>query len=367
VIRLLPRDQEIGWTPYVWLIYLAFFFLTPVLSRAGAGEWALTVLGAAVFLVLYFRGFWLRGRRLLPIVAAITLLGVLYTPTNWGAAAFFIYAAAFVGRLGPPPVAVRFLGGVVAVVALETWLVGLPLQASIPALVFSVLIGGVNIHHTEVCRANARLRMAQEEVERLATLAERERIARDLHDLLGHTLSVITLKSELAARLTAGDPARAAAEMREVETISRQALSEVRKAVRGYRFLSLDAELAKARVALGAAEVDLAVEASPYDLAAEEESAVALALREAVTNVVRHARAGRCRVAMSQRDGEFRLEVSDDGRGGTAPEGDGLAGMRERIEALGGRVERDGAAGTRLSVVLPLGTRRQAPPAEATA
>jgi two-component system sensor histidine kinase DesK len=202
--------------------------------------------------------------------------------------------------------------------------------------------------------------MAQEEVERLAKTAERERIARYLHDLLGHTLSLITLKSELAGKLIEDDPERAGREIREVERISREALREVRTAVAGYRSAGIAEELERTRLALEAADVQLEYFAAPVELQPAQETVLALALREAVTNVIRHAAARTCRVALEQTAVEVRLEVRDDGRGGSAPEGIGLASMRERVEALGGRLERPAGNGTSLRIVLP----RRAPAPE---
>jgi two-component system sensor histidine kinase DesK len=288
------------------------------------------------------------------VVAAIVLLGALYAPFNPGAACLFIYGAGFAGQIGRPAVGVRCVALIVLLLALEAWLVGIPGYTWVWGIVFSLIVGGINIHFSEVARGQAKLRLAHEEVERLATSAERERIARDLHDLLGRTLSLITIKAGLAARLAGRDGASAEREMREVEAISRNALCEVRRAVQGYRFSSLGAELAKAKVALAAAGVELEATTGPFDLTVEAESAAALALREAVTNVVRHAGAQVCRISYRQGAGEFRLEVEDDGRGGGAPEGSGLAGMRERIEGLGGSVARNGRAGTSLCIVLPL-------------
>ncbi len=199
-----------------------------------------------------------------------------------------------------------------------------------------------------------RLRRADEEIERLAALAERERIARDLHDLLGHTLSVIVVKSELAARLAEGEPARARDEMRDVERIGREALSEVRAAVVGYRAKGLRGELDGARRALAAAGVETTVQADLPALPVAYESALALALRESVTNVVRHAGARHASIRIAMEPSGVVLEVTDDGRGGSGPEGAGLTGMRERIADLGGSVERDGGSGTRVRVTLPL-------------
>jgi two-component system sensor histidine kinase DesK len=167
-------------------------------------------------------------------------------------------------------------------------------------------------------------------------------------------LSLIVLKSELAARLSESDPARAAAEIRDVERVSRQALDQVRSAVRGYRATSLEGELQQAMGALETAgiRVETSIERSP--LAPAQEGVVALALREAVTNVVRHSRATTCRVSL-RRNGSFcELEVADDGKGGSLTEGNGLSGMRERVELLGGALERDGSHGTRLLVRVPV-------------
>ena len=205
-----------------------------------------------------------------------------------------------------------------------------------PALVFTIVTGASNIFDAERERAEHRLRRADEEIERLATLAERERIARDLHDLLGHTLSVIVVKSELAARLAEREPARAVGEMRDVERIGREALAEVRAAVVGYRAKGLHGEVDGARRALAAAGVEATIEADLPPMSISQESALAFALRESVTNVVRHADARHATIRIGLDASGVVLEVTDDGHGGSAPEGAGLTGMRERITALGG-------------------------------
>jgi two-component system, NarL family, sensor histidine kinase DesK len=357
-MRLLPDDPEIGWTPYAWLIYLTSFLIWPVLRSASLREWALTAAGTAIFLVLYFWGHWLEGRKILWAAGGILLLGVLFVPWNPGAGTFFIYAASFIADAVPPRFAWGLLGVLLAILALETPLAHLSPYAWAPAAVFSLVIGSICIHGSEVKRVNARLRMAQEEVERLAKTAERERIARDLHDVLGHTLSLITLKSELAGKLLDRDPERAGREIREVERISREALHEVRTAIAGYRSEGLQAEMGRARLALESAGVRLEYFTEAVELDSGQETVLALALRESVTNVVRHAAARSCRITLEQRAGETRLEVDDDGRGGSAPEGIGLASMRERVEGLGGTLERSAASGTTLRIVLP---RRQEP------
>jgi two-component system sensor histidine kinase DesK len=202
---------------------------------------------------------------------------------------------------------------------------------------------------------NRQLRKANEEIEHLAKVAERERIARDLHDVLGHTLSVITLKSELAGKLMERDPQRAAKEIGEVEQISRQALSDVRDAIRGYRSQGLAAELAQAKSTLETAGLTVQCDAATtLKLPAVQESVLSLAVREAVTNVVRHAQARTCRLRLEQQNGACRLQIQDDGRGGFDTEGNGLRGMRERVEMLGGTLNRNTETGTTLTITLPL-------------
>ncbi|HEX2224433.1 MAG TPA: sensor histidine kinase [Thermoanaerobaculia bacterium] len=351
--RLLPDDPELGWTPYAWLVYLMFPFTFLLFSRASTAAWIATAVASAVFLPLYFWGFWLHGKRLLVPSVAIFLIGALLAQVNGGASTFFIYAAGFIGRLSPPGFAFRSLVAMIGGIALLSWTSGLGPYLWVPAILFSLLIGGLNIHYAEVTRANAKLRLTQQEVERLAQTAERERIARDLHDLLGHTLSLITLKAELASKLLPRDSEAAGREIKEVERISREALREVRSAVSGYRSEGLSAELARARLALEAAGVRLEYLVTPLDLEPAQETALAFAVREAVTNVMRHAAAQTCRIRLEQDGDATRLEVVDDGQGGGGPEGNGLRSMRERAEALGGTLERRSDAGTRITVTVP--------------
>ncbi|MEP7001084.1 MAG: sensor histidine kinase, partial [bacterium] len=185
-------------------------------------------------------------------------------------------------------------------------------------------------------------------------VAERERIARDLHDVIGHTLTLITLKSALAARVAKRDPARAADEMRDVERVSRDALQEIRAALAGNRDVGLALEVASAASMLESAGITVEHAVMPVSLSPSEEATLALAIREAVTNVVRHAGASMCRITLSGDDGRRSLSIEDDGRGKHGPDGRGLAGMRERVTAVGGQLVVDAGAvsGTRVRITL---------------
>ena len=353
-MTLLPKDRHLGWTPYAWLVYLVFFVVVPFAVGAPGLTQALSLAAAVAVLPVYFWGYWLQGPRVLWAIGILVLFGTVFARINPAASVFIIYGACFLGQVGEPVVAFRWLGILLAVVGLESWALKAPPDYWAPSLFFSALLGSVTIHYAQRRRLTDRLIAAHEQAEHLAKVAERERIARDLHDLLGHTLSVIVLKSELASRLTESDPSRAAQEIRDVERISRDALAQVRSAVRGYRSAGFQNELRQAREALEAAGVAVETAVQPAPLSATQESVFALALREAVTNVVRHAHATVCRLTLRQ-DGRYcELEIADNGRGGSLAEGSGLSGMRERVEALGGILERDGSHGTLLRIRVPV-------------
>ncbi len=354
-MRLIPKNSEYTWALFS-VLYFGFFLIDPIASHAGARVWFFTILGTIAFLLLYFGLFWVSNRQALLHLAAMVLLGVAFARYNGGATTFFIFAAAcapFIVQTESAAVKV-FLA--VQAAALLTWW-GLHLSGWF--LVFanglSFVVGASNIHFAQRSRYNRKLLRAQEEIENLATVAERERIARDLHDVLGHTLSVIILKSELASKLMGRDSAEAEKEIREVEQISRQALSDVRDAIRGYRTRGLAAELVHARSTLETAGLCVQCDAATaVTIPPVQESVLSLAVREAVTNVVRHARARNCSLRLEQQNGSCRLEIQDDGRGGSHVEGNGLRGMRERVEMLGGRLVRDTSRGTKLTITLPL-------------
>jgi two-component system sensor histidine kinase DesK len=357
---------------WMWIAYVGFFFIQPIFEPS-VRLWLLTLAATIIFVVLYaayIRAYDCLNTARFWIIGAFFLLGILSFPWNNGASTFFVYAAAFLPFCISSKRIVLSLFVIEAVfIAAEGYLfhvyhgphsfIYIAWPNTIIGIFLVGIIGGSNIFFAEQRNADSKLRMAHEEVEALAAVAERERIARDLHDVLGHTLSVIVLKAELAKRLIASDPARAATEIADVETIGRSALTEVREAIGGYRSRGLLSELEAARNTLASAGVSLLTDAKPLDtsgLAAAEETVLALALREAVTNIVRHARARNCRLRFVTENGRRKLHVEDDGEHPLEREGNGLRGMRERVESLGGslRVEREN--GTRLLIEIPLRT-----------
>lgn len=342
---------------YVWLMYSAFFFIDPVLRKSGR-YWAQCLGVFAVFLALYV---WYtetkRPALRLPIVFGILLIGVATIGWNGGASCFFIYAASLLAfAVRSMRTATLLLLVEVLILAVE-WRVtrGFGISYALTGGLM-VVIGLANLFVAEQKRAQCQLEKAREENLALSQVAERERIARDLHDVLGHTLSVIVLKAELAGRLMGRDDARAAKEIAEVEKTARTALAEVREAIGGYRAKGLRAEVDMARMTLDAAGVTLVCETLPPVLKAREETALSLAVREAVTNIVRHAGATACTMRFAEAaDGYTTLEVEDNGAKTIEREGNGLRGMRARVEEVGGRfrIERGVQQGTKLVIELP--------------
>ncbi len=350
------RPQRLGdvFTRYVWLLYLVGIPIGLHADNASASHWALSLGGMAVFIALYVASNEIETFPPFLAIGAMFAIGLLFIRRDGAAMSYFIFGAASIGWQFPAQAfAYRVLVGYVALCALASWLLGLPTWVTAGTLVFSTMVGALNIRFAGEKRDAARLRLAYAEVERLTKVAERERIARDLHDVLGHTLSLIVLKSELAAKLVDRDVARAVDEVRDVERIARGSLAELRAAVAGYRSAGIAAELEHARSVFASAGVHLECEAGDLRLPAQHEGVLALAIREAVTNVVRHADAHAVRVRLSREDGICRFEIHDDGCGGNPADGAGLTGMRERVESLGGSLERRIENGTRLVVTLP--------------
>jgi len=277
--------------------------------------------------------------------------------------ALFYFASTAASMLLPERRALALIGiaGIVAAISLT------PTEDAASAIVQGLAISVIGITvfaMTALRRTNAKLYEARKELATLAVEEERNRIARDLHDVLGHSLSVIAIKSELAGRLLPGDPERARIEIADVERVARESLGSVRETVRGYRQPTLEHELANARVVLGAAGIEPTIDHGVGPLPAAEDAVLAWALREAVTNVVRHSAARHGTIRTVRRGAQAELEVLDDGPAtddlatgpGASTDAAGLRGLRERLEGVGGRLEAGprSTGGYRLFATIPI-------------
>jgi two-component system, NarL family, sensor histidine kinase DesK len=347
---------------YVSLLYSIFFFISPYYHHS-LKRWLWFALFYVVFLALYFGISMVRGRWCRILLGLLFLLGFVYVPFNPSACGVFVYPVvitAFVLREPRTGVALRWFLGIlslqVAAIFLETYLLHLSVNDAENITFWIVVLGLSNFVYSRQQLVSDQLRLANAEIERLAQNAERERIARDLHDLLGHTLTVIVIKSDLANRIFATDPEMAHREMQEVEQTARKALAEVRDAVTGYRAEGLAAGVAQARRALAAAGVQLTTNIEPETLSDKQADTLCMVLREAVTNVARHARATSCKIELLRDGSVMRLTVEDNGTGEFGREGNGIRGMRERMLAIGGelRLQYPKSGGTQLVAEFPV-------------
>jgi two-component system sensor histidine kinase DesK len=351
---------ELGKMPYLWALSLVFMLWRYFFVAPSGIELVLLGLTVLVFVPLYLASFWATGRQAVLCVLLSCLAGVLWAPYNSGAGTFFIFACGMCGRLAPARKAYQAVAGVLAlavVLALTISDAGLPFMLA--PLTIGLSVGVASIMESGLRASRHQLLRKQEEVEHMARIAERERISRDLHDLLGHSLSLIALKAELAGKLAGRDDDACRREIGDIETSARQALAEVRAAVTGYRQSGLAGALASARASLAAANVELREEVQRFPLAPASEHVLALALREAVTNVVRHAGATRCSLGLALESDTAVLRVADDGAAlrcaGEVRAGNGLTGMRERAAALGGKLAISVGAGLALELRIPAG------------
>lgn len=346
----------------VWLLFLAYPLEAGWAARDTARGWigiAATIGFAAAYLVMFTR---VRREQLLSRGGVLPAYGALWLA---GLAAISILVTWAVGQEGTATLVFLATSGMILLPTL--WGFGLAVVLCVVneatsrtldgwdhngGLTFAIFAATFAMWGVrQMLARNADLLLAEEENARLAVEEERNRFARDLHDILGHSLTVITVKAELAGRLLDVDPARARAEIADLERLSRDALADVRSAVSGYREVTLPGELSRARQALEAAQIRAELPNTTDAVPTDARELFAWAVREGVTNVIRHSGARTCRISLTA-DG---VEIRDDGQGpGASAPGHGLTGLRERAAAFGGAVvTEDLRPGYALRVVLP--------------
>jgi two-component system, NarL family, sensor histidine kinase DesK len=355
-------------------IFAIFVSLPAVIGLLGDEPSAGRLVAVAAALVVFFTLFFhaVRGRmapKPVGVVARAYLvdLGIAAALTiadrpDWSL--LFYYVVAMGGLRLPRPWNVVVLPVTSVVAGVSATVGGGNTSAAWGQALGLLGIGAAMVAMGEIMRTNRELVAARAEVARLAVADERERFARDLHDLLGHSLSVIALKAQLAQKRLPGDPETAAADVADIEAVTRDALREVREAVSGYHRPALDAELEGARTALDAAGIEATIDRPRVALPPDVEAVLAWTVREAATNVIRHSGASHSAIRVLPALGEAAVEVVDDGRGSGPREngsGHGLAGLEARVRAAGGRMEagpREDGPGFRVRAVVPVESAR---------
>nr|WP_295106155.1 sensor histidine kinase [uncultured Caulobacter sp.] len=340
----------------VFLSYVPFYFISWLFRKPGVLEISASIAGLAAFLTLFYLIWSRKGRPALWQVLAIYAIGLSLSGFNTGWSVYTIYAMSFSARMGSRRMAVRTMIGMeLVLLALGPFFMNYNWPVWASGVLFGGITGFAGLMQADIERKNEELALAHEEVRALATTAERERISRDLHDLLGHTLTLVAVKAELAAKLVSRDAQAAEREMESVAAAAREALAEVRTAVVGMKGASLTTELERAKIALAAANIQAEILAAEIDGYPGQEAVLAMALREAITNVIRHSGATRCQIRVAPSPVALTLSIVDDGKGGGLAEGSGLKGMRTRLSAIGGDLDIvSDKSGTRLVATAPV-------------
>jgi two-component system sensor histidine kinase DesK len=325
----------------------AYIFVDPYRLGATAQEWFWTSAAFAVYFALAVIAaiYWSDKRTMRIVCGATAALAIAFTAYRPSGACLFIYVAAYapLATAGEIIGSITIIAGTITIMLAQWKLLWPPSWFPYIASMEALLVGAAI---TFVIRQQTNLRRA------LKT-AEQERIARDLHDILGHTLSVIILKSELANRLLEQNPERAKNEMLDVERIARKALTEVREAIAGYRSGDLAVEIEQAEKTLATAGIAVQRDCESIVVPLAHQRVLALVLREAITNVLRHSQATRCTLSLKRLIDVYELAIHDNGRGIVGEEGNGMRGIRERIAALGGDVTWESSPGTHLKITIP--------------
>lgn len=341
--RLLPDATDVGFMPYIWLGYLLMYLIPFLFADFTTEQYLYSVVAIAVFLPLYFRAYWVNDNQLFYYIAAIWMIGVLLALIEMPTAGVFtVYAAAFCAQFNSPKIGFTTLGTILAMTSVTAVVFDTSPYILFPALFFGSLIGVSNIYMAQVANKNQLIKASQEEIKNIATAAERERIARDLHDLIGHTFSTINIKSQLASKLIDQDPQKAIHEIQEIENISRKSLSQVREVVSGYRKRDLATELIQARVLLDSLDIKVTEHITPLtdiNLNSQTNTAMAYIVRELVTNIMRHAQASECTLRLESSHRYLTLTIKDNGKAKQFTAGSGLKGIRERAEQINGQAD----------------------------
>ncbi|OWT52479.1 sensor histidine kinase [Bacillus sp. K2I17] len=343
-IEIFPK--QMGFFPYMWLVYLLF----PIYHLAQASGWKLVMgSGMLILFVITYRQLYFVNKTFVLWACMQMILTLLFAFYYNAFMIFFGFFTASAIGFAPNKKEFRVLLSLLAVMLGMFIFVNMnqisttSLVNIVPMFILMLItpFGMRNFNQKKMLRNQ--LNEANEQIKDLVKREERQRIARDLHDTLGHTLSLITLKSQLVEKLIVKNPERASAEAKEITQTSRTALKQLRELISDMRMITVEEELEQIKAILQAATIELEIkqETSASSLSPIEQNILGMCLREAVTNVVKHSKATRCTVSVLESQGELILTVEDNGVGlaDQNHDGNGIRGMKERIALIDGFVE----------------------------
>lgn len=340
--------------PWPWLILIVNYGIPWLWMPPSERELILSALALTGFVLIYWRSFHQSGGALVLSIILMVSIGIVLVPVGGAWSVLAIYPAIQAARLRPRWRAVWAIPLCVAAFLIAGFVSAQPIAWWLPSLILPIVLGGAMLSRQAFYDRTRALLATQEEVRRLAALAERERMARDVHDLIGRTLTLIALKAELLERLAVRDGTAAAKEAHSIGEQARAGFAEIRAALDGHSGGSLAGEIAASVAALEAAGVRANAHGDAAAMPPETGAILAMTLREAVTNVIRHAEADLCTIELKREAGQMTLSVGDNGAATAIVEGNGLTGMRLRLAAAGGTLVIRTGASTMLVASVPI-------------
>ncbi|ACA88840.1 sensor histidine kinase [Shewanella woodyi] len=345
-------EDKLSW---VYLINLVFYLIPIIVGNMQIWEIGVSLLTLIPFVYCYFWAYRSpRDKAHIPILAMIAL-GILITPINTGSLSLFTFAGFFIGFYYPLKTATFCFFALVAALGALNLYIGIEHYYFVTY--GSLLIAGVGlfgIAERKRVEAKCREQQSQSEISQLAAMLERERIARDLHDIMGHNLSSISLKAELAQKLLdKNQQIQAQEQLKELNQIARESLSQIRQTVSGYKHKGLTSSVMLLCQTLRDKGLSVSLEGDVPQLNSKVETQIILSLTELCNNIIRHSQADLCSICFSESATDITLEVIDNGKLKQLTEGNGLNGIRERLAEFQGRLDYDLTQECRFSIILP--------------
>lgn len=342
--------------PTIWLAYFLWFIATWTFEPPHQKEFVAAIIAFALFLPLYYDAYYKKGVRAWFAITAITVISIALATLTASASIFFVYAVKIATQSQRSVTRVAWLCCIFIAVIIPAITGHVSWYFSTGCLLFGPLVAVATATNSKLQYQAEILLKNQVEIRDLAITAERERIARDMHDTMGHVLTVVTAKSDLALRLVDKDTNQAKQEIRDINITGRQALKDVRSVIAGMENTSITNELGHCRYLLETADVHVDIANNTHTLPEHYQHALGMIIREATTNVVRHANANRCSVSLTHTSNLLTLAIKDNGNGGSFMAKTGLSSMKARADQLGGQfyIKPSTETGTDLIVTVPL-------------
>ncbi|WP_028773465.1 sensor histidine kinase [Shewanella waksmanii] len=350
--KISQQEDKLAW---VYLVNLTFYLIPLFFGDKPVWQITLALLALIPFVYAYFWAYRSNKHHAYKPILVMIALGIATTPINTGSLSLFTFAGFFIGFFYPLNRALQ------AFIALAASLFALSYFLEIShyfAIYGTGLVAGIGLFgvaERKRIEAKCKQQQSQDEISQLATMLERERIARDLHDIMGHSLSSISLKAELAEKLLAkGNIAQAQTQLQELNGIARESLSQVRETVSGYKHQGLQASVANLCQTLRDKGLSVSLVGDIPQLEAEVETQVILSVTELCNNIVRHSNASHCQLQFSQDESQHCICIEDDGDSVDITEGNGIKGIRERLNKLGGSLQYRSQPHCQFSLYLPI-------------